>query len=120
MSEPFEGYAAACSVCGRQWKDGKEVGRLSEWQPIETAPRSTPILLYMVARYNAAIITGQISNYAPNEGRVWDGYDYRNNIATHWMPLPAPPQMVGSVTDATPGHSGSTRRSEALKNQEQS
>lgn len=71
------------------------------WQPIDTAPTHTPVLVYFndglfeVAKWNA-----------DDEGdHGWwtnDGLDfnYGQDRPTHWQPLPEPPQ---GITDKTEG-----------------
>lgn len=58
-----------------------------EWQPIETAPDDTPILVYY-ERYREQLT-------AHRDGQDWavSGLSERISIQrpTHWMPLPAPP-----------------------------
>lgn len=59
-----------------------------QWQPIETAPSSKPVLLWKEStqeHYVAARIRGE-------HGPGWctpDGFEIFR--ATHWMPLPTPP-----------------------------
>lgn len=83
-----------------------------EWQPIETAPRHTDILLY---REDAGVFFGQYTYCAEwvsedeieREGLTEDmlfaesfwAFDYdgtsrlENDLTpTHWMPLPEPPK----------------------------
>jgi len=57
---------------------------MSEWRPIETAPRDTALLLwtgwsFQLGHYNTAL-AGWVA-----------GWDHRPLTATHWMPLPEPP-----------------------------
>ena len=68
---------------------------MTDWQPIETAPHETPVLLYSPPDHfgRSTIEVGLASAGrtwpAPGGGtfsnRTWHGY------ATHWMPLPPPP-----------------------------
>lgn len=66
---------------------------MQDWQPIETAPHDTTVLLYCPNRGLAnpeRIYTGQAS------GGWWrHGVStmHRDAWATHWMPLPAPPAL---------------------------
>lgn len=66
---------------------------MSEWQPIETAPKDETVLLFWPASYVGAYVTGR---------RYRDGGPWKTNIdglietaggrgPTHWMPLPTPP-----------------------------
>ena len=60
---------------------------MGDWQPIETAPKDgTRILLWIEP-------TKIWMPYSWN-GTRWMGDDYPLNMAwaTHWMPLPPPPQ----------------------------
>ncbi len=60
---------------------------MNEWQPIETAPRGKPVLLWRAPEwFVAAQIEGEF-------GIGWctpDGFEVFR--ATHWMPLPEPPK----------------------------
>ncbi len=74
---------------------------MSEWMPIDSAPKDQMILLF---RPNA-IRWGRVSPGQYNEDRFakkprpfWDGWlkiggttDWRKWEPTHWMPLPDPP-----------------------------
>lgn len=78
---------AAAAVCGGV--------PMNMWQPIETAPKDTWILLWNVAAAQAAVLCGQISSYEKDKrgnDAIWitSGH-YQLNLATHWMPLPAAP-----------------------------
>ncbi len=65
---------------------------MSEWQPIETAPKDgTQIIAW------GENIGHIVTEYAPFNGTDWvwvtlDGPDYHVSAFTHWMPLPAPPK----------------------------
>lgn len=69
---------------------------MAEWQSIETAPRDgTPVLLFLPDgnRGLSGCKVGEWwgcwwTNGGPNAGRDMDGWD----SATHWMPLPEPPE----------------------------
>ena len=78
---------------------------MSSWQPIETAPHETLVLLYSPPAYpsEAKIEVGFASS-----GREWpapDGGRYSNRswhgYATHWMPLPEPPASMQHVPGYT-------------------
>lgn len=57
---------------------------MSMWQPIETAPKQTKVLLYAPPHKLYVNPKGMAA-----EMRVARAADY--TWATHWMPLPKPP-----------------------------
>ena len=62
---------------------------MSEWQPIETAPKGAAVLLAYKFGLGSAI--GH-----KDEAGMWHGHegsDWRDGLArfSHWMPLPDPP-----------------------------
>lgn len=71
----------------------------NEWQPISTAPRDTPVLLFCPDKYGDMMTVTKLT-----QNRYYDPYwdlveigSYTNNgdldtAPTHWMPLPLPPQ----------------------------
>jgi hypothetical protein len=63
---------------------------MSEWQPIETAPKNgDDILVYAFG--NCMLV---VCFDAENELHPWmrlDGPSYHKDAPTHWMPLPEPP-----------------------------
>lgn len=62
-----------------------------EWQPIETAPKDgTWVLLSSAGWTHGQWEIAQWSAYA----ECWQTYDTAILGATHWMPLPAPPQAA--------------------------
>lgn len=60
---------------------------LSEWQPIETAPKDEQVVLYHVP--------GQRKPFMCRADDYWSGLAAYLDGATHWMPLPAPPEVKG-------------------------
>jgi hypothetical protein len=68
-----------------------------EWQPIETCPKMTAVLLYATGYY--------IGHFNETNSRWWVESDGTQTAAeaslngfnkpTHWMPLPAPPKKEG-------------------------
>lgn len=62
---------------------------MSEWKPIESAPRDIPVLVGPTERMGICVAMNH-SRY----GWVVETCSYWHNIytPTHWMPLPNPPQ----------------------------
>ena len=60
---------------------------MSKWQPISTAPKKGDVLLYYPAKHNPH---GQESH----RPMVKIGRDIYLRRATHWMPLPDPPEAA--------------------------
>lgn len=85
-------YLKASEYLRKVWPPPEPQG----WQPIETAPRDTPILLSIFAsgdpeRERLVVVGGS------SDGVTWiDHYDYEIHPPTHWMPLPAPPLNTGA------------------------
>jgi hypothetical protein len=76
---------------------------MSEWQPIDTAPKDgTPILAYGPEYCGNKNITAVLEWYAFTPrigGGMWNavgasGYECECDLQepTHWMPLPEPPK----------------------------
>lgn len=69
---------------------------MSEWQPIETAPKDRKaILVYCSERKNTyTAIWGKVGGFWNEDG--WAHFGGNNNgmyeKPTHWMPLPPPPK----------------------------
>jgi hypothetical protein len=67
---------------------------VSDWQPIETAPKDgTEILAYSPRDYAGIFKTA----WRPTDCPGWGSIDsccayYVDMEATHWMPLPEPPK----------------------------
>jgi hypothetical protein len=64
---------------------------MSEWQPIETAPKDgTAFLGYNAGRERIYLIESVHVEY--DSKTTWqDRAGYYNITLTHWMPLPPPP-----------------------------
>lgn len=67
-----------------------------KWEPIETAPVDTEILVFAPQDYDAGhsvITVATLLMNDPHPWRVEDGRDLPALWAfpTHWMPLPEPP-----------------------------
>lgn len=60
---------------------------MSEWQPIESAPKDTAILVYH-AGYTVAHFN---TTYGRWIGYGRDALEFVTGPPTHWMPLPPPP-----------------------------
>lgn len=72
---------------------------MSEWQPIETAPKDgTNLLLYLPESEKRPIVVGYYSIPLGHEDESYwfevegDGGFMIDVPATHWMPLPEPPK----------------------------
>jgi hypothetical protein len=61
---------------------------MSEWQPIETAPKAKQVLLYNPVVYHKR--DGTVS--LPALMRVGLPQDWPARPPSHWMPLPPPPK----------------------------
>lgn len=83
---------------------------MSEWQPIETAPKDgTAILAYnpMIGAYSTAYTTrfvpdkpyggGFPCGYWPNGTPGSDNFGRWDCQPTHWLPLPPPPTLEESI-----------------------
>jgi len=65
---------------------------MSEWQPIETAPKETCVLVFAQGRQ-------YVAEYCDGDADWWwyvtdnknGPYPLRGGSPTYWMPLPAPP-----------------------------
>lgn len=63
--------------------------RATNWQPIETAPKSRKaIMVYCAERKNIYVVTG-----SEIDSRGWKifGGSFLTESPTHWMPMPTPP-----------------------------
>lgn len=66
---------------------------MSEWQPIETAPKDgTPVFLWPGVEIWTGCTVPAVAAWASNIfGWICFSSGASGEIATHWMPLPAPP-----------------------------
>ena len=65
-----------------------------EWQPIETAPKMTAIMLYAAGYYIGHFNTTNNRWWLQDDGTVTATERLLNSWSppTHWMPLPEPPK----------------------------
>lgn len=67
---------------------------MSEWRPIETAPKDGTDILVCVRDTDICLVVDW-DDEASRPGWNWatlDGPHYHENLFSHWMPLPAPPK----------------------------
>lgn len=90
-------------MCACPYADlAKEGGPVSEWQPIETAPKNPPGKLYgpFVLVFNQHNHVVYQARWAPvNQFSLgWAMFDGeavpRGDMVSHWMPLPTPPEQA--------------------------
>lgn len=68
-----------------------------EWQPIETSPIGEDVLVFFPELVDAYQI--MVCHRFPDEPSAWYQQDADNcpdavnTFPTHWMPLPAPPEV---------------------------
>lgn len=62
---------------------------MNNWQPIETAPRNTKVLLYSPPE--------NLSNHPDQRHDIRVSAPRDFCWATHWMPLPEPPNESGAT-----------------------
>lgn len=71
---------------------------MSKWHPIETAPTDQWILVYEPSNYSpvlAVMLDEDGIWYEGEYGRAIMGVNWMSDIgATHWMPLPEPPEGI--------------------------
>lgn len=65
--------------------------RLPQWRPIETAPMDGEIILVYGAFYDFVTLRDIYFAYWEEATQSWE-IEGEKIIATHWMPLPEPPQ----------------------------
>ena len=83
--------------------------RVNEWQPIETAPKDTTVLIHWAESkgYNGHTGIGGLAD-CEEDGFLWyedhgaDSGETCLEDPTHWMPLPEPP--AGPLILATQPH----------------
>lgn len=88
---------------------------MTEWQPIETAPTDTPILVNMPGGHRGLDSCEVVVMYRDNGQNVFwtngganagsDMYFEPDEMPTHWMPIPAAPRP-GIIEPALPFFDG--------------
>lgn len=73
------------------------IERLGTWQPIETAPDSQSIDVWLTSKHNPQF--GARVTDVHKVGNRWFGFPNwwsatDGVLPTHWMPLPAPPEST--------------------------
>lgn len=68
-----------CQNCGTYCGHGE-----AQWQPIETAPKTGRVLLYLPNHYPGAVAVGVWNDEWTDANKAW--------APTHWMHLPAAPK----------------------------
>jgi hypothetical protein len=63
------------------------------WQPIETAPKDTDVLVFAEDTIGIAKFYVYVY-YKPKGMWAWDVEPDHEIHPTHWMPLPAPPEVA--------------------------
>jgi hypothetical protein len=61
---------------------------MSDWQPIETAPKSGVRFIAYDPRHGLLFST----HWVETEQKFLTDYELWSGIFTHWVPLPAPPK----------------------------
>jgi hypothetical protein len=72
----------------------------ADWRPIETAPKDTEILLFLMETQDV-VVAEYLSSGAQPGWYAW-GLQLLDPLAespSHWMPLPAPPAEVQQMLD---------------------
>jgi len=77
---------------------------MSEWQPIETAPKSThAILVWCPERMNTYVVSWWQSDRFQKTEHCWCHFGGLSGelceVPSHWMPLPAPPSTFQPIGD---------------------
>lgn len=85
---------------------------MSEWRPIETAPKDGTLILLYPMNGDGMISTGRWCEEYQNwpAGRGW----FEQGEVSHWMPLPAPPnanELCGESV-ARPAPAGTSQEKE--------
>jgi hypothetical protein len=84
------------------WAESSEGKTMSEWQPIETAPKDKIVLLFRPTAFEwGSVAPGKynVDFFAKRPKPFWEiwlkiGGTVESRLwePTHWMPLPAPPK----------------------------
>lgn len=92
----------ACDDCGAATGDVGDTleenirlwnTRVSQWLPIESAPRTTrSILVWCPERQNQYMVSWD-DRYEEGEWRTVGGWTALTEQPTHWQPLPAAPEV---------------------------
>lgn len=77
---------------------------MADWQPIETAPRNTPVLVFSPDASEPKVLLAHCLDFGDGDGAEW--YDVWQETGypidadpSHWQPLPEPPATDGTAED---------------------
>jgi hypothetical protein len=70
-------------------EDREKGGSVSDWTPIETAPKEGQFLVYMPDEKRSPI---QVAEWHPNVKIIGNHFAFDFPPVTHWMPLPDAPK----------------------------
>lgn len=75
--------------------EASESRESASWQPIDTIPWGTRVLLWLVTvdPQNSGVVLGERGLYGTeDQDKFWDGHSYRPLAwCSHWMPTPQGP-----------------------------
>ena len=86
LKEAAAGEMSRITIEGQVWQ------RMPAWQPIETAPRQTKVLVALW-EYDNPLSGERVFLIAQKIAAGWvDDFEYGVYEPTHWMSLPEPPK----------------------------
>lgn len=74
---------------------------MTDWQPIESAPKDRVLLLSLIRKGQLEEVHVGSFSYADSDDEVscwWSHQSDDEIVPTHWMPLPAPPSPLSHET----------------------
>jgi hypothetical protein len=74
------------------WAESSEGKTMSEWQPIETAPKDGTAVLVSEGRFCYCVEWNEEFDWWAVDDNKLGPFRLRGSAPTHWMPLPAPPK----------------------------
>ena len=80
------------------------MNQITEWQPIETAPRDgTQILLYQRWKDDTLLRSAIDLGVWDSEKKAWNCHLYNIDDPSHWMPIPKEPEILHDCKHVTCG-----------------
>ena len=71
---------------------------MSEWQPIETAPKEGAFIVWLDAVDGVMHSRVAVMSVHPNINVINGQFTFDMPNPTHWMPLPTPPETTNAQT----------------------